>query len=95
MNIQTFEAILKSAEGMQDIKVEPAPVELKVRVFGPVFVYGIPYVFEVEIDAEDIDDVTPPLVLEFAANVRKSINIFTKRRTADPHEMPMGSPVLH
>lgn len=82
MILEQFEQLLRSCAGMEHIVCKPLtvgevgliPGAPKVMVHGPVFVHGTPFIFEVEIDAEDIDEVTPPLVFEFAATIRAAVD---------------------
>jgi hypothetical protein len=87
MILEQFAQLLRTCEGMENIRCTPKtvgsvglfPGAPKILVQGPVFVHGTPLVFEVEIDAEDIDEVTPPLVFEFAQTIRRAVGKLEKQ----------------
>lgn len=87
MHIEQFQQLLRSCAGMEHITCRPKtvgevgliPGEPKVIVHGPVFVHGTPFIFEVEIDAEDVDEVTPPLVFEFATHIHRAVEQLSRQ----------------
>lgn len=102
MILEQFQHLLRSCAGMEHIACSPKtvgevgllPGAPKVMVHGPVFVHGTPFIFEVEIDAEDIEEVTPPLVFEFAATIRLAVDKLSRKLKEGTAQMRLDQGVI-